>query len=116
MNNNGMNICQIKGRLTRDPELAETKTGKKILSLSLAYNSLQSTDTDGSNANFIKVEAWEKIAEIFAPLLKKGVEILVNGNIVQNRWKDSEGNLKSYHKISANSISITDLNFRPQEI
>ena len=115
MRNNEMHICQIKGRLTKDPDLTETKTGKKLLSLSLAYNSLQRTDPDGSNTNFIRVEVWEKVAEIFAPLLKKGVEVLVNGNIVQNRWKDSEGNLKSYHKISAGSISITDLNFRPQE-
>ena len=109
---NGMNICQIKGRLVKDPELTETKTGKKLLNFSLAYNSWQTTDSDGSNANFIRVEAWEKIAEIFAPLLKKGVEILVNGAIVQNRWKDPDGNSKSYHKISAGSISITDLNFK----
>ena len=107
-----MNICQIKGRLTKDPEVKDTKTGKKLLTFTLVYHAFQNTGTEDENVHFISVEVWEKLAELFAPLLTKGIEILVNGNMLQNRWKDSKGNTRSYHKITAKTISIIDINFK----
>ena len=108
-----MHICQIKGRLAKDPELKETKTGKKVLSFTLAYHSFQGEGAENENVHFIGVDAWEKLAEIFSPLLRKGVETLVSGKIIQNRWKNAQGLTRSYHKVSADSISITDINFGP---
>lgn len=108
-----MHICQIKGRLIKDPEFKETKTGKKLLTFTLAYHAFQSEGTEDENVHFIGVEAWERLAELFSPLLRKGVETLVNGSVLQNRWKDDKGKTKSYHKVSANNISIVDMNFKP---
>ena len=113
MKANNMHICQIKGRLAKDPEFKETKTGKKLLSFTVAYHTFYSGSTEDENTNFIIVEAWEKLADLFHPLLRKGVEILVNGSMIQNRWKDEQGKTKSYHKLSANHISIVDMNFKP---
>ena len=66
-----MHICQIKGRLAKDPELKETKTGKKVLSFTLAYHSFQGEGAENENVHFIGVDAWEKLAEIFSPCLEK---------------------------------------------
>ncbi len=112
--NQKIQICQFKGRLCREPELKMTSSGKKVLNFVLAYNTPQKTDAEGSHSNFIQVEAWEKTAEIFAPLLIKGIEVLVNGNIVQNRWKNKEGQNRSYYKLCADTILITDLKFKSQ--
>jgi len=106
-----MNINQLKGRIVGDPELKETKNGKKLLVFNLMYFTHQTTDSEGSHTNFIAVEAWQKVAEVCGPLLSKGLEVLVNGAIVQKRWHDDQGNLRSQFIFNADAINITDLKF-----
>ena len=108
---NAMNINQLKGRIVNDPEVKETKTGKKLLTFNLMFFTRQTTDSEGSHTNFIQVEAWQKVAEMCAPLLTRGLEVLVNGSIVQKRWTDDNGNLKSQFYFTADAINITDLKF-----
>ena len=114
MNKNIQKIqfSQLKGRVCKDPDLRMTTTGKQVLTFTLAYNTLQKTDNEGSHSNFILVEVWDKTAEIFHPLLVKGLEILVHGNIVQNRWKDDNGKVRSNYKFCADTILITDFKLR----
>ncbi|MDH4200796.1 MAG: single-stranded DNA-binding protein [Spirochaetia bacterium] len=108
---NQMNINQLKGRIINEPELRETKTGKKILAFTLMYFTRQSTDAEGSHNNFIQVEAWQKVAEICGPMLMKGLEVIVNGNILQKRWTDENGKMKSNFIFTAEAISISDEKF-----
>ncbi|MDH4263024.1 MAG: single-stranded DNA-binding protein [Spirochaetia bacterium] len=108
---NAMNINQLKGRIVNDPEVKETKTGKKLLTFNLMFFTRQTTDAEGSHTNFIQVEAWQKVAEMYAPYMCRGLEILVNGSIVQKRWSDENGNLKSQFYFTADAINITDLKF-----
>jgi len=111
---NVMNINQLKGKILSDPELKETKNGKKLLTFNFMYFTRQSTHADGSHANFINVEAWQKTAELCAPLLQKGMEVIVNGAVVQKRWNDENGANKSMFIFSAEAISITDLKLAEQ--
>ena len=108
---NAMNICQLKGRIITEPDLKETKTGKKLLTFNFMYFTRQATDAEGSHTNFIQVEAWQKVAEICAPLMTKGSGVVVNGAIVQKRWTDENGHLRSNFIFSADAINITDLKF-----
>jgi len=110
-----MNIIQVKGRLVSEPILKTFDSGKKLMSFSLMYYTRQTTDKEGSHANFIEVDAWEKLADIFQPLLKKGLEIVVNGALVQHRWKDKQGKNCSRFQISAETLMISDLNFTVDE-
>ena len=55
-----MNINQLIGRLVRDPEIKETKNNKLVMEFTFAYETKSKTDSSGSHANFIQVEAWEK--------------------------------------------------------
>lgn len=112
---NAMNINQLKGRVVGDPILKETATGKKVLTFNFMYFTRQTTDAEGSHSNFIQVEAWQKTAELCAPLLTKGLEILVNGTIVQKRWQDDQGNNRSNYVFNADAINITDLKFSIDE-
>ena len=108
---NNININQLKGRVVGDPEIKETASGKKLLIFTLMYFTRQTTDAEGSHSNFIQVEAWQKVAEISAPLIVKGLEILVNGTIIQKRWSDEKGKTRSQFIFTADSITITDLKF-----
>jgi len=113
MKHNKFLVQQIEGRLTADPQVKETSTGKIVMLFSLAYDGPYKTDKDGSHTSFVQVEVWEKTAEMFSVLLKKGMKILVSGLYVQNRWEDATGKRKSNFKFSASNILITDLKYRP---
>ena len=105
-------IHQIRGRVCNEPQLKTTTTGKKLLTFTLAYQTSQTTDQEGSHSNFIQVDAWEKTATIFHPLLHKGLQIIVNGSLLQNRWKDKDDNFRSNFKLVADTLLITDLKFK----
>lgn len=114
MYNLNLNIQQFTGRLTRDPELLETSTGKLLLKFSIAYQTFSSADAAGSKVSFLPVETWEKAAAFYASRLKKGMQIVVRGELVQNRWHDAAGKTRSQHKLVARTIGITDLYRRPE--
>ena len=109
-----LQIMQVCGRLTKDPELKETPSGKMVMEFTLAYNTYSTTDQSGSHTNFITVEAWEKLAEKYILLIKKGMQIIVKGELVQNRWTNKEGKQLSKMKIVSENIEINDLKRRPE--
>ncbi|MBL8032371.1 MAG: single-stranded DNA-binding protein [Leptospiraceae bacterium] len=114
MFNNKMNIQQFVGRLVKDPQLKTTSNGKLLMVFPFAYNTANKTDANGSTANYLDVEAWEKLADFHAPRLKKGMEIIILGNLVQRRWKDAEQKTRSTFKLVARAISVSDLKRRPE--
>lgn len=113
MYNNQMNIQQFVGRLVKDPALKTTQNGKLLMVFPFAYNTFAKTDDSGSTANFIDVEAWDKLADFHAPRLKKGMEVVIRGTLMQRRWKDQENKTRSVFKIVARAIVVSDLKRRP---
>ena len=109
-----MSFQQFMGRLVRDPQLKTTSTGKLVMTFTLAYNTYAKTDASGSTANFLDVEVWEKLADFHAPRLKKGMEILVQGTLKQDRWEDASGKKCSKFKLIARALSVSDLKRRPE--
>ena len=102
-----LNINQFTGNLVRDPEQVATKNGKILLKFTIAYNSRSTTDSEGSHANYLQVEAWEKLAEAMVPRLKKGLRIVTKGELVQKRWKDQDGKTKSQFVLVANTVMVS---------
>ncbi len=114
--NKNFNIQQLQGRLVREPELKSTATGKLVATFDLAYNGRHRTDATGSFASFIKVEAWEQLAEYVARHCRKGMEVIVKGDLVQQRWLAPDGSRRSSFKIIARAVEISDLKNRPEGI
>lgn len=73
----------LMGRLTKDPELRSTTTGKNVCSFSLAVDKMGNTD----QANFFDCVAWEKRAETISKYLNKGSQILIEGHLDQQSWE-----------------------------
>lgn len=76
-----MNQVMLSGRLTRDPELRQTMSGKKVCSFCLAVQ-----DTK-ERADFINCSAWEKTADTIATYFKKGDPIIVFGKMTVSKWE-----------------------------
>lgn len=84
-----LNHVSIMGRLTRDPEIRRTNSGKAVCSFSVAV------DKPGkdSGASFIPCVAWEKTAEVIEKYLTKGSLVALEGRI-ESRQYDTKDDQK----------------------
>ncbi|MFJ5638692.1 single-stranded DNA-binding protein [Streptomyces sp. NPDC093223] len=79
------------GRLTADPEMSFTQTGKAVANVSLAFNSRrlnpQTQQWEDGEVFFIRGSVWERLAENVVETLAKGMEVLVTGEIRTRSWE-----------------------------
>ena len=100
-----INQVIIMGRLTRDPEMRTTTTGKSIASFSLAVD----RQTQDDQADFFDITAWEKLGELANQYLSKGRRCLVQGRLRQDTWDDKEtGKKRSKIEVVATDITFLD--------
>ena len=95
-----MNINKVVviGRLTADPEIKFTPSGKGVCSFSLAVSKFKKDET-----SFFNVVAWDKTAEYVSTYLKKGNLIAVEGRLDQRTW-EKDGAKRSTVEIIAEKI------------
>ena len=96
-----LNIVGISGRLTRDPELRTTQSGKQVTSFTLAVNAYKEEDT-----SFIEVVAWNKTAEIVSSYTHKGDLLTVSGRLQQRKYEDKSGNSRSVIEVIAQDVQL----------
>lgn len=86
-----MNVIAIKGRLTRDPELSSFKNSngddRTVCRFSVAVNR-----DYGDDADFFNCSIFGKRAEVIDKYFAKGSEIVCQGRMEQNNYKDKDGN------------------------
>ena len=84
-----MNKVILIGRLTKDPEMRTTTSGKSVTRFTLAV------DRPGTNgektADFIPCVAFGKTAETIARYLSKGRQTAVEGNIKTGSYEGKDG-------------------------
>ena len=81
-----LNHITIMGRLTRDPELRRTNSGKAVASFAIAC------DKPGkdSGTSFIECVAWEKTGEFIANYFTKGSAILLEGRLESRQYETKD--------------------------
>lgn len=82
-----LNHCVIMGRLTADPEIRRTSSGKAVCSVTVAV------DNPGkdSGASFIPCVAWEKTAEFIEKYFSKGSLLALEGRLQTRSYETSKG-------------------------
>ena len=88
-----LNKVMIIGRLTRDPELRNTPTGKAVATISLATNRIW-IDAKGQKqkqVEFHNVVLWTKLAEIAHQYLRKGGKVYMEGRLQTREWTGQDG-------------------------
>ena len=98
-----MNHVTLMGRLTADPEIRYTQSGKAVASFTLAVNRGRSEATD-----FIPVVAWEKLAEIIGNNLSKGRRTLIEGRLQIRTYEDSDGKKRKVTEVVASNLYFVD--------
>ena len=107
-----VNNVVLVGRLTRDPELRNTTTGKQVVSFSIAVDKRFKPADGSADANFFSVTAWGKTAEFVANYLAKGRLVAVEGRLEQRKYTDRDGNNREVVEVIADNVQGLD---RPRD-
>lgn len=99
-----INHVVLVGRLTRNAELKYTNSGMAILNFSVANNQYQGRDKD-DYVNFFECQIWSKQAEGVNDYLIKGKQVVISGELKQQRWEQG-GNKRSKVIINVGSIQL----------
>ena len=107
------NEVTLVGRLTRDPELRYTQTGKAVCNFCVATDI---TTNDPKITEFINIVAWQKLADVCAQYLKKGKLVFLKGQLRSRQWEDKSGNKRKDWDVVINvlkMLSPKDANSEP---
>lgn len=97
-----INRTVLVGRLTRDPELRKTNTGKSVVSFTVACN--RRFGQQDQQADFINCVAWERQAEFLANYLPKGSLVGIEGRIQSRSYEDATGKRVYVQEVVVESI------------
>ncbi len=101
MSARSLNKVILIGNLTRDPEMRYTPNGTAVCTFGLATNR-EWVDASGQKqeaAEFHKIVAWNKLAEICSQLLFKGRKAYVSGRLQTRTWQGQDGAERSTTEI-----------------
>lgn len=101
-----MNTATVVGRVGRDAEIRYFESGKVKATFSLAVNRWDSK-TKSEVTDWFNIDVWDKLAEFAGEYIKKGMQVVVDGRIGQNKWTDKAtgGDRESFFVI-ANNIRL----------
>ena len=103
-----INKALIAGRLTKDPVLRTTQTGKPVASFSIA-TSERWKDKSGQKqekASFHNIVLWGRLGEVSAQYLTKGQEVYVEGRIDNRKYTAKDGTEKYITEIIATNMQM----------
>ena len=99
---NGLHAA-FTGRLGGDPEQRYTRTGKALLTFSVAVdeNTVETEDRAAPETQWVRVTAWEELALGLAERLHKGTAVYCEGRLRLDRWTAPDGAERSGLSVSA---------------
>lgn len=105
-----LNRVLLIGNLTRDPELRYTPGNMAVVSFGLATNRVWVTKQGEKkeDAQFHRIVAWNKLAELCSQLLSKGRRIYVEGRIQYREIVDVNNLRKQICEIIIDDMIILD--------
>lgn len=95
-----LNKIIVHGRLTKDPELRRTPSGKVVANFSVACER-NYTSNGEKKTDFFNCYAWEKTGEFVYNYFHKGAQILVVGSLELREYTDKNGNARTTPEINA---------------
>jgi single-strand DNA-binding protein len=102
-----MNSVNMIGRLTRDPELRTTNTGKDVASFSIAVAKRFKREGE-PDADFFRCTTWSQSATYISNYGFKGARVSVTGRLETRKFTDREGNERENVEIVVDNVSVLD--------
>ena len=103
-----MNKAIIMGRLTKDPDVKYTQTGKVVTQFTLAVDRPFTNQEGQREADFIPVVIWGKIAELVGNSCIKGHRLLVDGRLQIRSYEAKDGTKRWVAEVIANGVEFIE--------
>ncbi len=100
-----MNSVILIGRLTRDPELRFTQSGKAVANLSIAVDREYSKE---KKTDFFRVIVWGKQAENVSNYMTKGRLVAVKGSLQTSNYQDKSNITHYVTDVVADRVQFLD--------
>ena len=99
-----LNVVILMGRLTRDPELRRTNSGKPVASFAIAVDRDFAPQGGEKETDFIDIVTWNGTAEFVEKYFKKGSMIALKGRLQLRDWTDKDGNKRRTAEVVADQV------------
>ena len=100
---NDLNQCNFIGRLGADPETRYAPNGDAICNFRIAVG-WKTKEKEG--AEWVRISAFGKLAEICGQYLKKGSQVFIGGKMSTRKWQDKEGRDQYTTEIRADQMQM----------
>lgn len=100
-------LITIVGNVGKDAEMRYTKEGIAVASFSVATERVTGKgDTKNKVTTWFKVTVWREKAETASKFVKKGMKILVSGEVSTSAYIDKSGEAKASLEVTANDMKF----------
>jgi single-strand DNA-binding protein len=94
----------VTGNLGRDPELKDTRTGKKMVTFSVA--STMKRDGKEPETTWLDVVCFDRLAEDVSGNFRKGMKVLLTGELALETYKRNDGSEGTSLRMIANDVGL----------
>src|SRR5699024_2538344 len=103
-----MNTTQLIGNVTKDLQLNYSKSGTAYVNFTLAVQRKFKNQQGEREADFIRLKAFKKAAEILAQYVGKGSKLGVTGSIQTGSYQNKEGQTVFTTDVIVNEFDFLD--------
>lgn len=96
------------GRVTKEPEVRYTQSGKCVCTFIIAVNREFKNEEGNYDADFVPVVVWGKAAELAGNSLDKGHRILVEGRLQNRSYEAKDGSKRYIAEIISQHIEFVE--------
>lgn len=105
-----LNRVTLIGNLARDPEMRYIPSGAAVCTFTIVTNRYWKTESGEAkeNAEYHRVVAWDKLAELCGQLLKRGTRTFVEGRLQTRKWAAQDGSDRYTTEIVITDMMVLD--------
>lgn len=108
-----LNQVVLVGRLTKNPEIISTESGKKVSTITLAVQRTYKNSAGIYETDFINCVLWDAIAANTREYCQKGDVVGVKGRLQVRSYEDKEN--KTHQKIEVVAEKVTFLSNKKED-
>ena len=101
-----MNNVVLVGRVTHEPELKQTESGKSFCNLSIAVPRNYKNTNGEYDTDFVDIVLWESVAKNTAEYSQKGDVLAIKAKIQTRMIENADGTRKKKTEIIGEKVSF----------
>lgn len=99
-----INEVTITGRITKDPEVKELSSGKRVSNITVAVPRSYKNENGEYDTDFFDCELWGGVADSTCENCKKGDSVGIKGRLQNNSYETESGEKRTTTRIIANRV------------